>query len=140
MSNAFYPLWKRALMQEGQNNEGLDQSDVNNAPYVALIAAGAYSFSTAHQFYSDLTGVQGTDQQITNPGVSSLAIFSGQDVVFVNVTAPSIGALAFYRKNAGANTTWRLVLFEDTGVVGFPIAPNGGNLIVTWNAQGIFQL
>jgi hypothetical protein len=127
-------------MQEGQNNEGLDQTDVNNAPYVALVATGAYSFSTAHQFYTDLTGMQGTDQQITNAVVSAQAIFSGQDAVFVNITAPSIGALVIYRKNAGVNTTWRLVLYEDTGIVGFPIAPNGGNLIVAWNAQGIFQL
>lgn len=140
MSNAFYPLWKRALMQEGTTLDGLDQIDINNAPYVALIAATAYTFSPAHQFYSDLTGIQGTDQQITAAAVSTQAIFSGQDVVFVNVTAPAIGALVIYRKNAGANTTWRLVLYEDTGVIGFPIAPNGGNLIVAWNTQGIFQL
>jgi hypothetical protein len=127
-------------MQEGQTNEGLDQVDVNNSPYVALIAAAAYTFSPAHQFYTDLTGIQGTDQQITSPVVSSQAIFSGQDVVYVNVTAPSIGALVIYRKNTGANTTWRLVLYEDTGVIGFPIAPNGGNLIISWNVQGIFQL
>jgi hypothetical protein len=140
MANALFPLWKRALMQETQTLKGLDQNDGTNSPFVGLIAAGAYVFSPAHQFYTDLTGLQGTDQQITNAAIGSQAIFSGQDVVYVNVTAPSIGALVIYRKNAGANTTWRLVLYEDTGVIGFPIAPNGGNLIVSWNAQGIFQL
>jgi hypothetical protein len=140
MSNSFYPLWKRTLMQQGMTNYSLDQPDAANGPYVALVASGAYTFSAAHQFYTDLTGVQGTDQQITNPVVSSQAIFSGQDAVFVNVTAPSIGVLVIYRKNTGANTTWRLVLYEDTGVVGFPIAPNGGNLIISWSIQGIFQL
>ena len=45
-----------------------------------------------------------------------------------------------YRKNAGANTTWRLVLYEDTSVTGLPVTPNGGNIVVTWNASGIFTL
>ena len=140
MANTFYPLYKRAMMQEGVTLQGLDQQDVNNAPYVALIASGAYIYSASHQFYSALTGIQGTDQQITNAGVTSQAIFAGQDVVFVNIAASAINAFVIYRKNPGANTTWRLVLFEDTGIIGFPIAPNGGNLVVSWNAQGIAQL
>lgn len=140
MANAIYPLWKQAAMQESATFVGLDQTDAADGPYVALIASGAYTYSDAHQFYTSLTGIQGTDQQITSPVLSGEAVFSGQNAVFIAVTAPAIGALVIYRKNPGASSTWRLVLYEDTGVVGFPIAPNGGNVIVSWSTQGIFQL
>jgi hypothetical protein len=32
------------------------------------------------------------------------------------------------------------VLYEDTIVTGLPVTPNGGNILITWNASGIFQL
>jgi hypothetical protein len=48
--------------------------------------------------------------------------------------------LVVYRKNAGANTTWPLVAFIDTGVTGLPVTSNGGDITVTWNASGIFAL
>jgi hypothetical protein len=67
-------------------------------------------------------------------------VFKADGLVFTTVTGTTIGALVMYRQNAGANSTWRLVLYEDTGVVGFPMIPNGGNLIVSWNTQGIFAL
>jgi hypothetical protein len=141
MANALYPLWKQALMTETAQQKGLDATDTANGPYVALlvITSGGYVYSAAHQFYSDLNSIQGTPQQITSPTVAN-GIFAGQSVVFVNITAPAIGGFAIYRPNTGANGTWRLVLYEDTGIIGFPIAPNGGNLILTWNTQGIFQL
>src|SRR5206468_222846 len=34
----------------------------------------------------------------------------------------------------------RLVLFEDTSVTGLPVTPNGGNIVITWNASGIFTI
>jgi hypothetical protein len=51
-----------------------------------------------------------------------------------------VGALVIYRKNSGANTTWALVLYEDTSVTGLPVTPNGGNIVITWNGSGIFTL
>jgi hypothetical protein len=51
-----------------------------------------------------------------------------------------VEALVLYRKNAGANTTWRLVAYIDTGVTGLPVTPNGSDITITWNASGILQL
>ena len=45
-----------------------------------------------------------------------------------------------YRKNSGANTTWRLALYLDTSQTGLPVTPNGGDITVTWNASGIFTI
>jgi hypothetical protein len=51
-----------------------------------------------------------------------------------------VEALVIYRKNTGANTTWRLMSYYDTAGGGLPVTPNGGNITVTWNVSGIFQL
>jgi hypothetical protein len=36
-----------------------------------LVDTGTYTFSTAHDFYNDLSGVIGTDQRIGTPTVAS---------------------------------------------------------------------
>lgn len=139
MANAVYPKWKQSLMTEADTNKSLDQTG-SSAPFAALVTTSAgYTYSAAHQFYSSLSNVQGTDVAITTPTVVS-GLFDGDDVTFSAVTGTVVGAIVIYRKNAGANTTWRLVLYEDTSVTGLPVTPNGGNIVVTWNASGIFQL
>jgi hypothetical protein len=138
MANAVFPKFKQSLLTADANLDLL-QSTANVAPYVALVDTGTYTYSSAHQFYSSLSGVVGTDQQITTPTATS-GTFDGDDVTFTAVSGASVEALVIYRKNAGANTTWRLVLYEDTSVTGLPVTPNGGNIVVTWNASGIFTI
>lgn len=138
MANAVYPKYKQSIITEADANNGLDGAG-SSAPYVALVDTGTYTYSASHQFYSSLSGIVGTDQPITSPTVTS-GTFDGDDVTFSAVTGASVEALVFYRKNAGANTTWRLVLYEDTGVTGLPVTPNGGDIVVTWNASGIFTI
>jgi len=55
------------------------------------------------------------------------------------VSGTTAEALVIFIKNAGANTTWRLVAYIDTGVTGLPVTPNGGNIVTAWNASGILQ-
>jgi hypothetical protein len=139
MANAVYPRYKQSLMTEADANKSLDQTSTN-APFACLVTtSGGYTYSAAHQFYSSLTNIQGTDVAITTPTVVN-GLFDGDDVTFTAVSGTVIGAIVIYRKNTGANTTWRLVLYEDTSVTGLPVTPNGGNIVITWNASGIFQL
>jgi hypothetical protein len=138
MANAVYPKYKESLLKEADANNGLDGT-TTAAPYVALVDTGTYSYSASHQFYSSLSGLVGTDQPITTPTVTN-GTFDGDDVTFTAVSGASVEALVIYRHNSGANTTWRLVLFEDTSVTGLPVTPNGGNIVVTWNASGIFTI
>lgn len=137
MANAIYPLYKQSLLNADAN------VDINGTAgtglFVALVDTGTYTYSAAHQFYSSLSGIVGTDQQITNPTKVN-GLIDGDDVTFTAVSGASVEALVFYRKNAGANTTWRLVAFIDTGQTGLPVTPNGGNITVTWDAAGIIQL
>lgn len=138
MANALYPKWKEALLQ-GTANSALNGSGTTGV-YVALVDTGTYIYSAAHEFYSSLSGVVGTDQEIGATKTYTNGVFDGADITHPSVTGASSEALVLYVKNAGANTTWRLVAYIDTSVTGLPVTPNGGNIATTWNASGIFAL
>lgn len=138
MANAIYPLYKKALL-DGSTNIDMATNTATDGVYCALVDTGTYTYSTAHQFYSSLSGVVGTDQRITTPTTTG-GLFDGDDITFTAVSGASVEALVLYRKNSGANTTWRLIAYIDTSVTGLPVTPNGGNITVTWNASGIMQL
>ena len=138
MANAIYPLYKEAISQ-ALANSALNGSGTTGV-YAALVDTGTYTYSAAHQFYSSLSGIVGTDQEIGAPKTYTNGVFDGADITYPSVTGASCEALVLYIRNAGANTTWRLYAFIDTGVTGLPVTPNGGNITVTWNASGIVAL
>jgi hypothetical protein len=137
MANAIYPEYKQSLLA-GDANTALTGSG-STGLFVALVDTGTYSYSSAHQFYSDLSGVVGTDQEITTVTTAN-GLVDGDNVTFTAVSGSNVEALVLYRKNAGANTTWRLVAYIDTGQTGLPVTPNGGDITITWSGSGIFQL
>jgi len=137
MANAVYPKYKQSLLS-GDTNTALTGSG-STGLFAALVDTGTYTYSSSHQFYSSLSGVVGTDQEVTSPTLTN-GLIDGGDVTFPAVSGASVEAIVLYRKNAGANTTWRLVAYIDTGVTGLPVTPNGGDITVTWNASGILQL
>lgn len=138
MANAVYPLFKQELSKATANN-ALNSAEGATGVYAALVDTGTYTYSAAHQFYSSLSGVVGTDQEILNKTQVN-GTFDGTDLTYTAVSGASVEAIVLYRKNAGANTTWPLIAYIDTGVTGLPVTPNGGNITVTWNASGIFTL
>lgn len=138
MANAIYPEYKEFLLSASAN-VSLTVDDATDGPFCALVDTGTYTYSSAHDFYNDLSGIVGTDQRITAPTVAN-GTFDGSDLTYTSVSGNSVEALVIYRHNVGANTTWKLVLYEDTGVTGLPVTPNGGNITVTWNGSGIFTL
>jgi hypothetical protein len=138
MTNAIYPIYKQAVMK-ACTLANLNGS-TTNGPWVALVDTNTYTYATGHTFYSSLSGIIGTDQNITSPTVVG-KLFDGCNVTYTAVTtATSIEALVIYRKNTGANTTWRLVAYIDASVTGLPVTPNGGDISISWNASGIFSL
>lgn len=136
MANAVYPKYKEALLG-GVANSAITGSGATGI-YAALVDTGTYTYSASHQFYSSLSGVVGTDQEITSPTLTG-GLLDGGDVTFPAVTGNSVEAIVIYRKNAGANTTWQLIAYIDTGVTGLPVTPNSGDIGITWNASGIIQ-
>lgn len=138
MSNQLYPLWKQARLQ-GTANAALDGTGTTGV-YAALIDTGVASYNAANEFFSSIVAGQiGTEQELTSKTYVN-GLFDAADSVFPSVTGATAEAIVIFVKNAGANTTWRLVAWFDTGVTGLPVTPNGGNINTAWNASGIFQL
>jgi hypothetical protein len=138
MANAVYPIYKQNLLA-GTSGYDLDNDTTTDGPYVALIDTGTYTYSAAHDFYNDLSGVVGTDQRITTPTVTT-GTFDGANVTFTAVSGATVEGFVVYRHNSGANTTWPLVLYYDQSGGGLPVTPNGGDITITWNASGIFTI
>lgn len=133
MANAIYPLYKQALL-DGDSNIDLNDGTVK----VALVDTGTYTYSTAHDFLNDLSGVVGTAQTIANTTVAN-GLFDGDNVTFAAVSGATVEALVIYIDTGVAGTS-RLVAYIDTGVTGLPVTPNGGDITITWSGSGIFQL
>ena len=138
MANALYPKWKEAIIQATANS-ALNGSGTTGV-YCAMVDTGTYTYNAAHEFYSSLSGVVGTDQEIGATKTYTNGVFDGANLTYTAVSGATVEALVLYVKNAGANTTWRLVAYIDTGVTGLPVTPNGGDITVTFNASGIFAL
>ena len=109
------------------------------APFVVLIDTNAYAYNPAHRFYSDLSGIISVPEQLLRTTVHN-GVFNALNVTIPGVASSiQVKGLAIYRRNTGPSTTWRLVCYMDTGIVGIPVLPDGGVTIV-WNDAGIFAL
>jgi hypothetical protein len=132
MANAIYPKWKEAIVQATAN------SSLGGTVKIALVDTGTYTYSSAHEFLTSLTGRVGTDQTLgTKTFVNGT--FDAADATFSSVTGATVEALVIYIDTGTAGTS-RLVAFLDTGYTGLPVTPNGGNITVTFDAAGIFTL
>ena len=138
MTNAIYPKWKEARLQSTAN-AALDGAGATGL-YMALVDTGTYTYSAAHEFYSSVAASQiGTEQELTSKTFVG-GLLDAADSSVPAVTGNTAEAIVLFVKNAGANTTWRLLCYMDTGVTGLPVTPNGGAINITWNALGILQL
>ena len=133
MANAIYPKYKEAILQSAANSN-MSSGTVK----VALIDTGTYTYNSAHEFYSSVSGVVGTPQTIGTKTFTN-GVFDGDNVTFTAVTGNSVEALIIYI-DTGSAATSRLIAFIDTSVTGLPVTPNGGDIGITWNASGIFAL
>lgn len=135
MSNALYPKYKEALIT-GSSNISLSAGTVK----VLLIDSADYTYSASHQFLSDVAGaaIVATSSALTGKTVTN-GLFDADDTSFSSVSGDVSEALIYYI-DTGSSATSRLVYFEDTGVTGLAVTPNGSNITLTHNASGIFQL
>lgn len=135
MANAIYPKYKEAIIGGGTNIDLL-----GGTVKVALVDTGVYTYSAAHQFLTSLTGVVGTAQTIPGTKTVTDGLFKTTGTnTFTGVSGASVEALVLYI-DTGTPATSRLVAFIDAGVTGLPVTPNSGDITITWNASGIFQL
>lgn len=136
MANAIYPKYKEALLS-GDSGVSLTTGTVK----VSLLNTDVTPYNTSNEFYSDLAssgdGIVSTATITSTTAVNGL--FDGDDIIFSSVTGPQSEALLFWI-DTGSTSTSRLVAYIDTGVSGLPVIPNGSDIDIEWNANGIFQL
>lgn len=126
MANTLYDYARQRFL-EAQLNWSSDTIKV------ILVDTGAYTPNTAvHQYLSDISGSARIAGPVT---LTSKATTGGAadaaDVTFTSVTGVSIEAIVIY-KDTGTEATSPLIAYIDTAT-GLPIAPNGGDIIITWD-------
>jgi hypothetical protein len=133
MANAIYPKYKEALLT-GDTNISLTTGTVK----IALVDTGTYTYSSAHQFYSDLSGVTANSTALGTKTVTD-GYFDSANAEFTAVSGNQSEALIFWI-DTGNGSTSRLVAYLDTNVTGLPVTPNGGDITVVANNSGWFLL
>lgn len=66
--------------------------------------------------------------------------FNADDATVTSVTGDACEGILVYQDDGSADATSLLLVYFDTGVTGLPVTPNGGDIIIAWNASGIFAL
>lgn len=135
MANLIYPKAKERALTGGL---GLIAGTVK----VYLIDLGAYTYSAAHEFLSDVPGGAriGTAQTLATKSITG-GVFDADDVAYSGLSgAPSIEALLI-AVDTGSDATSPLIALIDTAT-GLPIAAGATSGSVAWDngANKIFKL
>lgn len=130
MSSVLYPIGKKAILDASIN---LDTDTIK----AALVDTGTYTYSAAHDFYNDVSGVVGTPQTLANTTTTS-GTFDADNVTYTAVSGNTVEAIIIY-KDTGNSATSNLIAYIDSGT-GLPVTPNGGDITISWNASGIFSI
>ena len=107
---------------------------------VILVDTSAYTPQTSvHQYLSDISSSARIAGPVTLTAKATVGgAADGADVTFTSVSGPSIEAIVIY-VDTGTESTSPLIAYIDTAT-GLPITPNGGDIIVTWDSFGIFDV
>ena len=136
MANALYPKTKKRFMAG-------DIDLLSVAVYAAVVnvsgAGTLYAYSAAHATLADIPAgaIIATSPALTGKVLGDDASFDSDDPVLSAVTGASIEALVLY---ADDGTSTYLIMYQDTGVTGLPLTPDGSDVQVLVDAAGWFAL
>ena len=131
MASVIYPKFREALWSGAYN---LSSAVVG----AVLIDTGTYTYSAAHDFYNDLSGVVGTESGALASKTFTNGVFDAADYSFTAVTGVNAEAIVYF-VDTGNPATDALICYVDSGT-GLPVLPNGGDINITINASGICAL
>jgi hypothetical protein len=136
MANALYDSGKERLL--GHSTESINL--VSDTIKVILIDSADYTASlSTHTHLDDVAAAARVATATLASKTTTGGVFDAGDVTFTSVTGDQSEALVIY-KDTGVETTSPLIAYIDTVTSGLPVTPSGGNIVVTWNASGIFTL
>ena len=136
MANALYPKTKKRFMAG-------DIDLLSVAVYAAVVnvsgAGTLYAYSAAHATLADIPAgaIIATSPALTGKALGDDASFDSDDPVLSTVTGDSVEALVLY---ADDGTGTYLIMYQDTGVTGLPLTPDGSDVQVLVDAAGWFVL
>jgi hypothetical protein len=138
VANALYRSYKNRILGSGSLHLPDWDADVITA---VLIDSADYTVDlTTHDAFDDVAGAA----QVASAALAGVAISAGavdaNDTTFTSVTGDQSEAIILYENTAGAASTDPLLAYFDTFTSGMPVTPNGGNIVVVWNASGILTL
>lgn len=133
MANALYPKAKEAFL-------GGDIDMSTDTITLALIDTGVYTYSTSHQYRSDISNTAVISTTTLANKTLTNGVFDADDATFSSVTGANCEALILFQ-NTGVQSTSRLIAYIDSAT-GLPILPNGGDITVAFSAGAnkIFSL
>jgi hypothetical protein len=141
MANLLYPKAKEALLS--------GEIDLTTATVRAILVDGAdYTYDAAHEFLDDVpSGARAGNSGGTARGdgvalgskTVTDGVFDAADATLTAVTGDVSEFVLLYIDDGSADATSRLLALIDTAT-GLAITPSGGNIVITWHADGIFEL
>jgi len=132
MASAVYPKAKEAFLKADIDLE-------NDVIRAVLIDTGTYTYNASHNAYDDLSGVVGTESGALASKTFTNGTFDAADITFTGVTGNTVEAIVLF-KDTGTPANDLLIAYIDSATSGLPLTPNGGDVVVSWNASGIFSL
>lgn len=109
---------------------------------LVLVDAADYTRNLAtHDFYDDITAggrvaVSGAIAGKTKTGGTA----DSDDTTWSAVTGDVSEEVVCFSDTGGADSTDPLIFNMDTFASGMPVTPNGGNIVFSNNASGLFKL
>lgn len=133
MANAVYPKALQAFL--GADID-MEVDDIR----VAIVDSADYTYSAAHDFMDDVAGIVARSGALAGKTIVN-GLFDANDVTLTGVTGDSIEQVILF-KHTGSDATARLICFldRDGSNATFTVTPDGGNILITWNASGIFSI
>lgn len=135
MANKIYPKLKKGFLSGSAVD--LIASNVK----VVVLDLADYVYDDTHEFLSSIPAVArvATSPNLTGKTLSDAADFDSADPILPGVTGDDFEALAMY-VDTGNEATSKLVFFQDTGIAGAPLTPDGSDVKIAVNAAGWFRL
>lgn len=110
---------------------------------MALIDGADYTYDAGHDSYSDTPGGDvpaaakvAVSAALGTPTIA-LGVFDSDNFTFPAATGDPCEILILFNDT---HATKGLLAYYDTGVTGFPVTPNGGDINGTVNGSGWFSL
>ena len=100
-----------------------------------------YTYSASHEFLSDIPSAAriATSGNLSGKAIGNDGSFDSDDPTFSDVAGDSIESIVLYIDTRTAGTS-RLIMYQDTGVTGLPLTPDGSDAQIVVDAGGWFVL